>query len=127
MYVNSVAFELTEDNQEILCYGYFRSNLNVSVKGIADIALKYLKSLLSDYHISNHRYSNLKYMSNGSIICKFQALNRSIRHHFKSTIIMTPFISEIFNQSPNKYQYSMKVRSIKDKCHISTFSIYELF
>ena len=121
-------FEWNEQIVSLLVFGYVRENINFAIPDISSVINNYLKNMFFDYHINNKKYCNVKYLSNDKILCNFRIINESIkRKHNCSTIICTPYISEIFknyeskiinnNNNINEKTYlTINVKLVKNDC-----------
>ena len=92
-------FEWTDNKINLISFGMTRKYSKYAVPDISSIIIIYLKNMLINYHINNNNYSKIKYMSNNTFLCNFYFNNTK---HYYSTIIFTPFISNIFNNIKSK-------------------------
>ena len=99
---NDDIFEWQKETVECLIFGYVRDNIDSAIPDISSIIYQYLSEMLFDYHINNKKHSIIKYTKN-NIICNFKIHNNNIEQSYKywSTIIFTPYISDMFNNINN--------------------------
>ena len=116
-------FEWTKPMIKLLIFGFVRDNINFAIPDISLIIYLYLLNMLLNYHINNNKYSNIKYMSNNNIICNFtiNGENMEIDHNW-STIIFTPYLSDVFNNTDindltTKVTQKMKISLKKNECN----------
>ena len=125
-------FEWNKEKCQLICFGYLRQFIKIGIADIGSILYKYLSSMLFDYHINNDKYSNIKYMSNNTLLCNYYIKNNNnndkniIDDHIRySTIIFAPFISQIIlnhNDNNNNHiniNYQMKVSLDKRKSNVN--------
>ena len=117
-------FQWNEKNINLLMYGYTRNNINFGIPDICSIIYIYLFDLLLNYHISNSKYCNLKYLSNNNIICNFNMHGNDIIYLYnQSMIIFTPYLSFVFNNINKTNNITRIIR--KMKCQLITNNCQE--
>ena len=106
---NNTIFEWDAHKVEALIFGFVRDNIDNTIPDISSIIRYYLKDNFFDCHIYNQQCSSIKYMSDNSITCNFNSKTKY--KYYWSTIIFTPYISELFklNNTTNLNNYTNRM------------------
>ena len=92
MLSKTAAFAWTDESMLFFVKSYVAINLKLAIDEVSSIIIKYLKSLLINYHINNKNSSSVRYMSDNSIVFKFKVNEKFVygwrrKTHPHSTII----------------------------------------
>ena len=85
---------------QLLCFGFTHRYLNVGVDDISSIIFFYAKSLFNKFHFINpnsRHISITRSEDEDSAFCTFKKLGNG--EHKQKTILLQPFISEMFNNT----------------------------
>lgn len=91
---------------KLLCCGYLRQHIKDGhgIDDLSSVLAIYVASVLFDFSpIYNKKYTNIEYAKPNVIICNFRStpnnLNRITFKHQGSTVMFTPFLSQLFGLS----------------------------
>ena len=95
-------YEWSQKSVRLVCVGFVRQYLRIGVSDIAAILSCYLSSMVFNYYIHHNDSLKVSYrIGSNDVHCNFGTNGSSVTkwtNHTSSTIVLTPFISQLFKQ-----------------------------